>query len=112
MSGLRSAQVRHVWMMAKLIDFAMARGYELTWGDAYRDPRVFGEAGIAKGYGNASSCHKLRLAVDLNLFIDGEYREDTAAHQPLGEYWESLGGAWGGRWGDANHYSIAWGGVR
>ena len=28
------------------------------------------------------------------------------AYVALGEYWESLGGSWGGRFKDANHFSI------
>jgi len=48
-----------------------------------------------------------RLAIDLNLFKDGEYLTDTEDHRFLGEFWESLGGTWGGRWDDGNHYS--WG---
>jgi len=46
-------------------------------------------------------------AKDINLFKDGIYLIETKDHLPLGEYWESLGGTWGGRWGDGNHYS--WG---
>lgn len=93
-------------MVAKLILWAYDHGYELTFGDAYRDPRVFGKVGEKKGYGRPRSNHKERLAVDLNLFRDGEYLTETSDHQPLGEYWESLGGSWGGRFNDGNHYSI------
>lgn len=28
----------------------------------------------------------------------------------IGEYWESIGGAWGGRFNDGNHYSLGHGG--
>jgi len=30
----------------------------------------------------------------------------------LGEYWESIGGSWGGRFGDGNHYSLKYKGRR
>ncbi len=93
-------------MVAQLIFWAYDHGYELTFGDAYRDPRVFGPVGKTMGYGRSKSNHKQRLAVDLNLFRDGEYLTKTSDHEPLGEYWESLGGAWGGRFDDGNHYSI------
>lgn len=99
-------------MVAKLIDFAYESGYELTFGDAYRDPRVHGELGVKKGYGSAKSNHKQRLAVDFNLFKDGEYLTSTEDHKPLGEYWESLGGTWGGRFNDGNHYSLEHNGVK
>ena len=95
-------------MIARLIEFAYANGYELTFGDAYRDPRVHGAVGEKKSYSSASSLHKERLAVDFNLFRDGKFLARTDDHRQLGEYWESIGGAWGGRFSspDGNHYSL------
>ncbi len=52
------------------------------------------------------SFHYNGLAADMNLYIRGRYQRDTEAHLPLGEFWESLGGSWGGHWGDGNHYSL------
>jgi hypothetical protein len=92
-------------MIGLLIEYAYQNGYELTFGDAYRDPRVFGPVGVSKGYGRSRSNHKQRLAVDFNLFKDGEFLTATEDHRPLGEYWESLGGSWGGHFNDGNHYS-------
>lgn len=97
-------------MIADLIIFAYDQGYELSLGDAYRDPRVHGNVGVKKTYSSASSLHKERLAIDLNLFKDGKYLTATADHRPLGEYWESIGGTWGGRFNDGNHYSLEHGG--
>lgn len=95
-------------MIGQLIEYAYKEGYELTFGDAYRDPRVHGELGQKKSYSAASSNHKVRLAVDFNLFVDGQYitSGDHSAYIKLGEYWESLGGSWGGRFHDANHFSL------
>lgn len=98
---LRQKQSQFVQMIGQLIAFAAANGYELTFGDAYRDPRV--------PYGHPTSLHKIRLAVDFNLFKDGHFLSSTASHRPLGEFWESLGGTWGGRFNDGNHYSLAHG---
>jgi len=83
-----------------LIAWAYTNGYELSFGDAAR----MDNKGHKKG-----SFHYKRLAIDLNLFIDGVYQRSTEAHRPLGEYWKSLGGTWGGdfRKKDGNHYS--WG---
>jgi hypothetical protein len=53
------------------------------------------------------SFHYMRLAIDLNLFWKGTYLTETADYEVLGEYWESLGGTWGGRFDDGNHFS--WG---
>lgn len=83
-------------MVPALINKAFELGLEVTLGDAYRDPRC--------PYGSKSSRHKSRLAIDLNLFRHGEYLTRTEDHKPLGEWWESQGGIWGGRFEDGNHY--------
>lgn len=112
--SLGSKQRRFTWMIAQLIQWAYEQGYELTFGDAYRDPRMHGELGETKegAYGRRKSLHKVRLAIDLNLFKDGVYLTATEDHQPLGEYWESMGGTWGGRFDDGNHYSLTHWGLR
>ncbi len=109
---LRQKQSRFASMVPRLIDKAIEMGFEVTLGDCFRDPRVFGEVGVFKGYGNASSGHKQRMAIDLNLFKGGKFLPDTEAHRPLGEWWESQGGAWGGRFSDGNHYSLEHGGIK
>jgi len=96
-------------LISHLIAWAYENGYEITLGDGYRDPRVFGDYGEDGGYGSAKSNHKLRLAQDLNLFKDGKYLTKTEDHRPLGDYWESLSPLcrWGGRTAsDGNHYSF------
>jgi hypothetical protein len=101
--------------IASLITYAYDElGYELTFGDAYRAPAVHGDQGQKLvNYGEAWSAHKYRLAVDFNLFIDGDYQTSTAAHHQLGEYWESLNedNVWGGRFDDGNHYSRMYNGI-
>lgn len=106
METLREKQSRLVRMLAQLIDYAYSQGYELTLGDAYRDPRSHGEIGVQKAYGKAYSNHKRRLAIDLNLFKDGKYLSSSEDQRPLGEFWKSIGGAWGGDFNDGNHYSL------
>lgn len=94
--------------IAELITWIYDQGYEVTMGDAFRDSRVFGRMGQRKGYGQASSNHKIRLAQDLNLFKNGRYMTKTSDHAFIGEKWESMGDdhVWGGRFNDGNHYSI------
>ena len=104
--SLGQKQRRFTRLIGLLIEYAYQQGYELTFGDAYRDPRVHGDVGVKKSYSSANSLHKSRLAVDFNLFKDGQFLTSTEAHRPLGEYWESLGGTWGGRFNDGNHYSL------
>lgn len=103
---LGSKQRMFTRMLADLINFAYERGYELTLGDAYRDPRVFGPVGTRKYYSSANSLHKERLAIDFNLFKDGKFLTRTEDHKELGEFWEAIGGTWGGRFNDGNHYSL------
>ncbi|MFQ5452366.1 MAG: M15 family metallopeptidase [Candidatus Paceibacterota bacterium] len=96
--SLREKQSEFVRKIAMLINYADINGYDLSFGDAYRDERV--------KYGSDRSLHRLRLAVDFNLFIDGVYSPKTEDYQKLGEYWESIGGSWGGRFNDGNHFSL------
>lgn len=109
---LGEAQEKFARMLPGLIQKALDLGFEIRLGDLFRDPRVFGKIGERKGYGHPRSCHKLKLAIDLNLFLDGEYQPGTDAHLELGEWWESQGGAWGGRFNDGNHYSIEFDGMK
>ncbi|MEI9788383.1 M15 family metallopeptidase [Moellerella wisconsensis] len=98
-------------MIAQLINWADERGYRLTFGEAYRTPEQAAlNAKANKGIKN--SLHTQRLAVDFNLFINGKWMTSTSDHQPLGEYWESIGGTWGGRFNDGNHYSLEHNGVK
>lgn len=79
-------------------------GYEWTYGDAFRDPDC--------PYGSRRSLHSERLAIDINLYREGIWLDKTEDHTPLAEFWEGLGGSWGGRFGDGNHYSLEHGGRR
>lgn len=105
---LSEKQQVFTYCLANLILFAEATGYKLTCGDAYRDPRVHGHLGVKKGYGRSKSCHKLRLAMDFNLFKDGQYLTETEDYRVLGEYWEELHplARWGGHFNDGNHFSF------
>lgn len=100
-------QRRFTFLLSKLVIWAYENGYELTQGDAYRDPRLHGVVGIKKAYGHKDSFHKIRCAQDYNLFKNGRWLKTTEAHKPLGEYWESLDPlcTWGGHFNDGNHYS-------
>lgn len=111
---LRELQSQFAALVPRLIDKAIELGYEITLGDAYRDPRVFGQLGTKLGYGHAKSGHKLRLAIDLNLFKNGQFMEGTEAHRELGEWWEKQHpqARWGGRFQDGNHYSFEHNGVK
>jgi len=112
--SLRKLQSEFAALVARLIDKAISLGYEVTLGDAYRDPRAFGPMGIFKGYGHPKSSHKKRLAIDLNLFKNGVFLEGTDAHKELGEWWKQQHplARWGGDFRDGNHYSFEHEGVK
>lgn len=113
LSELVKKQHRFLVMLGHLIAWADFMGYVITAGEAYRTPEQ-AKANAAKGTGIANSLHTQRLAIDFNLFLNGEYQSDSAAYKPLGEYWESLGGTWGGRFKkpDGNHFSLEHNGVK
>jgi hypothetical protein len=104
---LRQQQSKFASMVPRLIDKAIELGFEVTLGDAYRDPRCHGDLGVKMGYGSRNSYHKIRLAIDINLFKNGQFMSATEDHLQLGEWWETQGGTWGGRFKekDGNHYS-------
>lgn len=106
--SLREKQSMFAFYISRLISHAYELGYEVTLGDAYRDPRLHGVIGVKQGYGYSKSCHKLRLAIDLNLFKDGKFLSSTEDHKLLGEWWEQQYplARWGGRFNDGNHYSF------
>ena len=92
---LNEKQFKFSAMLSLLIQKAYDLGYTITMGD------VWARDGHVKG-----SFHYKRLAADLNLFKDGIYLTETEDHLVLGQWWESIGGTWGGRFRDGNHYSL------
>jgi len=97
--SLRQRQSRFARMITLFLVWLDGEGYEVTFGDAYaRD-------GHMKG-----SLHYSRLAFDLNIFRGGKYLTGADELESVGEFWESIGGAWGGRFGDVCHFSLStWG---
>ena len=92
--SINKQQFIFTYMVGQLITFAYYRGYTLSFGDAK----------ATSGHKDGS-WHYKALAIDLNLFKDSIYLDKTSDHEELGLFWESIGGTWGGRWDDGNHYS-------
>jgi hypothetical protein len=111
---LRETQSEFAALVPRLIDKAIELGNQVTLGDAFRDWRVHGTVGTKLGYGHSKSVHKIRLAIDLNLFRNGVFMDSTEAHKELGEWWEQQHplARWGGRFNDGNHYSFEWEGMK
>lgn len=97
--SLRKKQSEFARAVGLLLNYIYFMGYEVTFGEA--------QAFATDKRHIRGSFHYKRLAIDLNLFKDGNYLRSTKAHEPFGIFWESLGGTWGGRFRDGNHYS--WG---
>lgn len=115
MITLGEKQKLFVKLVGQLIDWSYANGYELTFGETVRSPAQ-AAANAAAGSGITKSNHIIRLAIDLNLFINGEYRTDEESYRPLGEYWCTLDPLcrWGGHFGkpDSDHFSLEHEGVQ
>lgn len=106
---LREKQSVFLKNVAKLILWAFDNGYELTGGELLRtneQQEIYLKEGKSK---TINSQHLKKLAIDLNLFIDGKYQYDNEAYKPLAEYWKSLhpdnvaGYDWG--W-DSQHFEM------
>lgn len=100
--GLKRGDARRRFsvMFALLILKANELGYEVAIDDVKSFPEFRKHS--------AKSFHYKAQAGDLNLYRDGVYLRKGSDHEPLGLYWESLGGTWGFRFKnkDGNHYSI------
>jgi hypothetical protein len=110
---LREKQSIFIFNVALLIIWTNKREdgkkFRLTGGELWRTDEqqaIYLKEGKTK---LKRSRHQDRLAIDLNLFIDGKYQIDKEAYKPLAEYWKSLnpdniaGYDW--NW-DANHFEM------
>lgn len=112
---LHQRQWLHVQLTAKLIEWAAAHNFVLTWGETYRLPAQ-AVANAASGAGIRNSLHILRLAVDFQLFdANGKYLTDAADYKPLADYWITLDPLCRAGYYfasvDADHFSITYQGV-
>lgn len=108
-------QNKFALMTAQLINKANELGYQVSLGEAYRTPEQ-AALNAKNGKGIKKSLHTDRLAIDINLFKNGQYLALADDHRPLGEWWESLdvNCRWGGNFKDSqgnpkpdgNHYSM------
>jgi len=99
MGELRGRRERFSRKFAVLILVAHELGFTVAIGDVKR---------CKKCPGSPKSLHLDGLAGDLNIYKEGVYQRTTEAHETLGKIWEMMGGTWGGRFSDGNHYSMEW----
>jgi hypothetical protein len=113
--SLREKQSLFATAVAHLILQANELGYAVTLGEAWRSREEAHRLAI-EGKGIKNSLHTVRLAIDLNLFRNGEFLTESDDYKPLGLWWEAqsydpdVRCCWGGRFYDGNHFSFAHGG--
>lgn len=118
MSELVTKQKLFVHRLCLLFDWLYSHNYEITLGEVYR-PEETAKLYAAEGIGIVNSLHRLRLAIDVNLWLSDKLLTATKDYEAAGCYWESLSTPqalckWGGRFtrADGNHFSIANGGYQ
>lgn len=84
---------------ARLIQKASELGFGVRLGEALRTPeqqKLYFASGASK---TMLSQHLKKLAIDLNLIVDGRLATAKEVHE-LGKWWESLDplNRWGGSW--------------
>lgn len=106
---MREKQSIFLQNICKLILWAFENKMELTGGELYRTEEQH-KWNVEKGLSKAKrSKHQDRLAMDLNLFIDGVYQTEREPYKQLAQYWKSLdiNNVAGYDWGwDANHFEM------
>ena len=98
-------------MAARQISHVQDHGYLCSFGECMRTPDA-AALNAKQGDGIANSLHIIKLALDLNIFHQDGTPLDEVEWLALGEFWEALGGAWGGRFGDRWHFSLEHEGVK
>jgi len=106
MMSLRKQQAKFSLMYAHLVLYAYSLGYEISSGEGTITVIHCPHCKKYVSKHKRRSLHHDKLAKDIDLFRDGKYLTKTSDHRPLGIYWEKMGGCWGGRFKDGNHYSL------
>lgn len=87
-------QFRFTRMIVQLQAKITELGFEYIYGEAYRYPI------------DSQSVHSFRLAINLPIYLNKRAVSDKTILEPIGAYWELLGGYWGGRANEKDHFSI------
>ena len=97
--GLVQTQSEFLLDACRLIVRATELGFTVTAGELHR-PQEMQDIYVKMGRSKTrTSQHGKRLAIDLNLFINGKLAT-RAQIKPLGDWWEALHpkNRWGGNW--------------
>lgn len=120
MSDLLQFQFRFSRYLGRLLVYADDTGIRLTMGECYRTPQQ-AAWNAAHDLGIQNSLHQVRLAVDVQIFLEkgGAWvyadRGTEPEYKLLANYWKSLDPlcCWGGDFThspDWDHYSLMWNG--
>lgn len=109
---LRQKQARFSWMLGQLLVKAVSLKTPVCILELYRS-RETQQAYVARGVARTlNSKHLEGLAVDLvflsDLEDDGKLNYTPDKYRALGEYWEFIGGEWGGRFGETPGQGNGW----
>lgn len=111
---LREARCAFSYRLALLILHAKDLGYEVAFDEVTE--RITEKDPTSDHMKN--SVHHQGLAADLLLYWRGTYLTQSEDYKELGLYWERMGMKlglpfrWGGNWGDGNHFSFEWQGIK
>jgi len=86
-------------MILLLVQYCQMRGYEVRFDREHCNH-------------HKQSLHYKGLAKDILLFDHTGYLTETNAYLFAGEFWEFIGGTWGGRFDDGTHFSLAHAGMK
>lgn len=108
MTTLRGKQVLFLRYLARLVLHSETLGVELRMGEGYVGDTDAAD-GDYDGPHKQGGQHYNRLAMDLMLDVNGVWQTKSCPEwYALGEFWKRLDPlcAWGGDWGDFNHFSL------
>lgn len=106
MGRLVDRQAGFLLDVCKLIAFATGLGYQVTGAELERTKQQ-AELNALRGVGIKNSKHCSRLAIDLHFYREGKLITGRQNLAKIGDFWEKLGGIWGGRfkkYDDSNHF--------
>lgn len=100
-----------------IVCLEVTHGFEVTLGEAWRSPETCALY-ATEGKGIKNSNHQNRLAMDLNLFKDGELLTAYTDYWKAGDVWKRIPGPYKHVWGgdfkmiDVYHFAIEHDGVQ
>jgi hypothetical protein len=109
-SELLKKQAKFARLLAQLITWIFAQGWEITLGEGFVGTTDAAD-GDYDGPHMRNGAHYTKLGMDLSLFVAGEYKKAACPEwSAIGAKWKSLDSEarWGGDFssGDLNHVSL------